>query len=210
MNNLDIELRKGSGLKALTFQNGPDQNASEPLFRVITVIKIVFVIILTFAILLAGTVIVIRSLNERQKTGGSAESNLGDSIIEANAIYAQMGGTFGKSTSETVREMQKDETFISIEAIYARNTNSVGVFDLNCNKAVGCQEVELVSIDLASSHCLYAKIEKTAAQTATFPNNPNQVSQSTLYGSRPLNSGETTCSALDKVSNWRENGFSPF
>ncbi len=139
----------------------------------------------------------------------AAESNLGNGIIEANALYTQLGGTFGKSTSETVKEMEKGETNIVYASNSANAMNVVGVSDFKCSPAKGCQEVVLVSIEQANLVCFYVRIDMTAAMTTTSPNGLNQGSQTTVYGSRPLNSGETSCNASDKVSNWRENGFPP-
>ncbi len=209
MGSSDATPKKDFRLKTLESHKRSDLIAGKPLFRLPLAIKIVFTIILIFAGLLTGAVIYMRNSSESWGSRTAHESNLGNSIIMANALYTQLGGTFGKSTSETVKEMQKNNTFISFEAIYARSANSVGVFDLKCSKAVGCQEVELVSIDLASLHCFYVKIDKTIAFITTPSQGLNPDSQTIEYGSLPLKPGETTCSTSDKVSNWRENGFPP-
>ncbi|NNN22652.1 MAG: hypothetical protein HKL80_11705 [Acidimicrobiales bacterium] len=139
----------------------------------------------------------------------AAESNLGNGIIEANAAYVQLGNSFGKSTSEMVKEMQRGETNIVYTSDSAKAMNVVGVGDFKCTVAFGCQEVKLVSIDLANSHCFYVRIDKSPASSIASSSSSNPSSQTTVYGSRPLKSGETTCSTSDKVSNWKVGGFPP-
>ncbi len=135
--------------------------------------------------------------------------NLGNGIIEANVVYAQLGGTFGKSTSETVKKMQKGETKIVYTSDSASAMNVVGVSDFKCSPAKGCQEVVLVSIDLINSACYYVRIDKTVAITTTSSTDLDPYSQAINYGNRKLKSGEAACKTSDKVSNWQVSNFPP-
>ncbi|NNN21524.1 MAG: hypothetical protein HKL80_05920 [Acidimicrobiales bacterium] len=137
----------------------------------------------------------------------AAQSNLGDAIIVAGAVYVHLGHTYGKSTSETVKEMQKGAIIISYVTNTAKAANVVGVTDLKCRHVQGCQEVELVSIDLRDSLCYYVRVNKTVTLPTTSSNGVNSSSQTAVYGSRLLKSGEDQCSTSDKVSNWKVGSF---
>ncbi|NNN22650.1 MAG: hypothetical protein HKL80_11695 [Acidimicrobiales bacterium] len=209
MDNSDLALKKGSRWRTFRNPKRSYQNANKPLFRLLTVIKIVFAIILISVSLLTGAVIYVRNFSYPQASDRQDPSNLGDSIIMAVAVYTKLGGTFGDSTSETVKEMQKGASYPSFTAVYARATYSVGVTNLKCSEAVGCQEVEFASIAPHGSACYYVTMVKTTGPASSSTNGANSRIFLTSYGSRLLKSGEATCSTSDKVSNWKVGGFPP-
>ncbi|NNN21523.1 MAG: hypothetical protein HKL80_05915 [Acidimicrobiales bacterium] len=136
-----------------------------------------------------------------------AASDISNAVLESYAVYGQLGNSFGKSTSEMVKEMQKGDPNIIYTSDTVVTSNAVGVTDLKCSEARGCQELELVAIDLTNSLCYYAKIDKTTSSTTTSPTGSYSGIQDVIFGSRPLQSGEAMCSTFDKVSNWKVGGW---
>ncbi len=156
------------------------------------------------------------------------QSNLGNAIIEANAIYTQDNQVFGQNVGSIANELQTMEPSITFK--FASSANQTGIKDVNtvsvapfeCVSANGksvigidtnpsdfnCQAVVLLDYDLPSEICYIALVDKdNSGPTANILGEPVPIGGGTYYSAIKTKYGCSLAINIKPTGGWDSGQF---
>ena len=151
----------------------------------------------------------------------TAESILGNAIIEVAADYVQDNGQFGTNNSgDVLNELQQMDPSITfttnpIDISNPNATNMVQIDACNSMSITNCQWIAMASFQLTTNTCYYVIVNKGSAIPANSPGgiwsgsaiSSNQIPQGTFYASSSMTKQNSCNVYTQNVINAQVGGF---